>query len=127
MENQSPSQPSVPVVPVTAKQVTLPNSTEVLMLGIISIPTCCCIGIFGLASGIIALVLGKKAIALYESNPEAYTSSSYDNAKAGYICGIIGTALSALYVMFLIIYIIALVFYGAFITSAFQNAGAQPW
>lgn len=125
MENQNPSQPSVPVVPVTARKVTLPNSTEVLMLGIVSIPTCCCIGIFGLASGIIAIVLGKKAISLYESNPDLYTGSSYDNAKAGYICGIIGTALSGLYVVFLLIYVIAFVFYGTLITTAFS--GMQPW
>lgn len=125
MENQSSFQSPVPVVPVPARQVALPNSTEVLMLGIVSIPTCCCIGIFGLASGIIAIVLGKKAMQVYESNPGLYTSSSYDNVKTGYICGIIGTVFSALYIVFLIIYLIILVFYGTLITSTFS--GTQPW
>ena len=38
----------------------LPNATAVLVLGILSIVTCCCYGVVGLILGIIALVLAKK-------------------------------------------------------------------
>ena len=119
MQDQIPQQP-VPQAPI-GMQAVLPNSTEALILGIVSIPTCCCVGIIGLACGIIAIVLGDKALKLYRANPTAYTSSSYDNANAGKICGIVGTILSAMYVLFLIIYIL---FIGTMMTSVFSN---MPW
>ena len=43
----------------------LPNSTAVLVLGIISIPTCFCYGIVGMICGIIALVMNGRATKLY--------------------------------------------------------------
>lgn len=73
----------------------LPNSTGVLVLGVLSIVFCCCYGIIGLTFGIIALYLSKQGVSLYESNPDAYTSVSYNNLKAGRICAIIGIVLSS--------------------------------
>lgn len=86
---------------------TLPNSTLILIFGILSILTCCCYGIIGLIFGIIALVLAKKAKQTYLAEPELY--SGYQNVKTGKILAIIGIVLSSIY---LIGTIIALAFYG---------------
>ena len=86
---------------------TLPNSTLILVFGILSILTCCCYGIIGLIFGIIALVMAKKAKELYLAEPELYRG--YGNVKTGRILAIIGIILSAIY---LIGTIIALAFYG---------------
>ena len=83
-------------------QTSLPNATAVLILGIVSIPTCCCGGIIGLICGIIALILAKKDMDLYASTPGNYTPASFNNLKAGRICAIIGTILSALYLLWTI-------------------------
>ena len=88
-------------------QRSLPNSTAVLVLGIISIVGCFCYGIVGLVCGIIALVLSKKDSVLYAANPDLYTSGSYSNLKAGRVCAIVGVSLSAIYVAIVIVYIIA--------------------
>ena len=50
--------------------------------------------------GIIALVLSKKATALYLENPEQYTG--YQNVKTGKILAIIGIILSAIYLIYTI-------------------------
>lgn len=86
----------------------LPNSTAVLVLGIISILGCYCVGIVGLICGIITLVLASKAQKLANENPEAYTEGSVKNMKAGRVCGIIGTSLSAIYFIFWIFYFMVL-------------------
>ncbi len=75
----------------------LPNATAVLVLGILSIVTCCCYGVVGLILGIIALVLAKKDKALYDANPQAY--SNYNNINIGRILAIIGIVLSILYLL----------------------------
>ncbi|MBN1184667.1 MAG: hypothetical protein JXB49_20410 [Bacteroidales bacterium] len=102
-------------------QMPLPNATAVLVLGIISIPTCICYGFVGLIIGIIGLALASKAKKLYEESPEKYAIQSYNNMKAGKVCALIGTILSALV---LIYYIIILIFVGATIGSVFE---AMPW
>jgi hypothetical protein len=78
----------------------LPNATAVLVLGILSILTCCCWGVVGLALGIVALILAKKDIALYNENPEQYLG--YSNINTGKVLAIIGIALSSLYLIFMI-------------------------
>lgn len=98
-------------------QMPVPNGSAVLVLGILSIVCCFCYGIIGLVLGIIALVLAGKAMAAYKANPGSYTMSSFNNMKAGRVCAIIGTCLSALYVIFLIIYVAII---GAALT-------AMPW
>lgn len=84
----------------------LPNSTTVLVLGIISIVGALCYGIPGLVCGIIALVLGNKAKGLYNINPKKYAQSSHKNLTAGIACGIIGTVFSALMILGLVVYLI---------------------
>ena len=82
------------------EQQKLPNSTLILVFGILSIVTCCCYGVIGLILGIIAIVLANKATKLYAENPEAYTG--FSNVKTGRILAIIGIILSALYLIFVI-------------------------
>jgi uncharacterized membrane protein len=77
----------------------LPNATAVLVLGIISILTCCCYGI-GLILGIIALVLAKKDMALYNLNPNSYIN--YSNLNIGRILAIIGIVINAIYLLMVI-------------------------
>lgn len=96
---------------------TLPNATAVLVMGIISIAVCWCYGLVGLTLGIISLVLAGKANALYLENPKAYTESSYKNMKAGKICALIGTILSGLYMIYIIIILLV---WGTALTS-------MPW
>ncbi|MDX1753049.1 MAG: CCC motif membrane protein [Salinimicrobium sediminis] len=86
---------------------TLPNSTLILIFGILSIITCCCWGILGLIFGIIALVMAKKAKEIYMAEPDMY--SGYNNVKTGRILAIIGIILSAIY---LVINIVLIVLYG---------------
>ena len=84
------------------EQRSLPNATASLVLGILSIPTCCFYGI-GLVLGIIAIVLGKKAKKLHAEDPDAYTGIG--NAKAGVITGTIGVILTSLYIIMIIVVI----------------------
>jgi M penetrans paralogue family 26 len=86
-------------------QRPLPNGTAVLVLGIISIVGCFCDGVPGLVCGIIALVLAGKDLRLYNADPTLYTVGSVSNLKNGRICAIIGTSLSAVCLIILIIYI----------------------
>ena len=77
----------------------LPNATTVLILGIISIvSSCCCYGVIGLILGIIAMVLAKKDLVLYNENPDLYLN--YSNIKIGRILAIIGIVLSTIYLVF---------------------------
>jgi len=78
----------------------LPNATAVLILGILSILTCCCWGIIGLILGIVALILAKKDSKLFFENPDAY--SGYSNLNTGKILAIIGIILSSIYLIFTI-------------------------
>ncbi|OUR91076.1 hypothetical protein A9Q87_11415 [Flavobacteriales bacterium 34_180_T64] len=78
----------------------LPNSTLILVFGILSIVTCCCYGIIGLPLGIIALVLANKATKLYAADPEVY--SGFPNVKAGKIMAIIGIILNSIYVIYVV-------------------------
>jgi hypothetical protein len=99
-------------------QQQIPNATAVLVLGIISIVGCFCYGFIGLILGIIALVLSGKANKLYNENPALYTEASFKNLKAGKVCAIIGTCVSAAYIIFLIIYIVII---GAALTGGMFN------
>ena len=78
----------------------LPNATAVLILGILSILTCCCYGVIGIITGSVALYLAKKDIAKYLENPDLY--DNYSNIKIGRILAIIGIILSVLCLLFMI-------------------------
>lgn len=85
---------------------SLPNATAVLVMGILSIIFCWCWGFIGLILGIIGLILGTKSRKIYKEDPDRYSLSSYKNLNAGYICSLIGTILSGLFVLTLIVSII---------------------
>ena len=89
-------------------QQPLPNSTAILVLGILSIVICWCYGLVGLILGIIGLVLANKARVLYQANPEQYTLGSFNNMKAGRIMSIIGVCLSGVYLIIVFIYLVIL-------------------
>ncbi|WP_293298715.1 CCC motif membrane protein [Pedobacter sp. UBA4863] len=87
-------------------QQALPNATAVLVLGILSIVTCCCFyGAISLVLAIIALVLAKKDKVLYFANTGFYTESSYKNLNAGRVCAIIGLVFGILIVIALIVFV----------------------
>ena len=81
----------------------LPNSTLVLVLGILSLIFCWCYGFVGLILGIIAVVLSGSPRRMYRENPENYFEASYKNLNAGRICGIIGICIAALIIVFVIL------------------------
>ncbi len=103
--------------PQFIQQQSVPYSTSVLVLGILSIVTCWCYGIPGIVLGIIALVQAKKANEAYFANPGQYLQSSYNNMKAGRVCAIIGLILSCCYMLMIILYF-------AFIGTLFMSL---PW
>jgi len=78
----------------------LPHATTSLVLGILSILTCICYGIIGLPLGIVAYVLGRKALHNYSENPEAYRLNR--NAAAGKILGGIGIVVNLIYILLVI-------------------------
>jgi hypothetical protein len=81
-------------------QKSLPNSTGVLVLGILSIVFCCCCGgVFGLILGIISLVLANQSNKLYVISPNTYTESSYKNMKGGKTCAIVGISIAGVYLI----------------------------
>lgn len=81
----------------------LPSATVVLVLGILSLISCWCYGIFGLILGIIAVVLAGGQRKLYWQSPEEYTESSFKNVNAGRICGIISICISGMVVAVLVL------------------------
>jgi M penetrans paralogue family 26 len=104
----------------TQKQI-LPNSSAVLVMGILSLVSCWCYGFFGLIFGIISLVLAQKSLKLYNENPELYTISSYKNLNAGKICAIIGLSISGLVILIGLVYLLIV---GAAIGTVFSTL---PW
>ncbi|WP_420319871.1 CCC motif membrane protein [Flagellimonas sp.] len=76
------------------EQQKLPNSTLILVFGIISTVLGCCYG-FGGLFGIIALILSPKAKRAYKENPEEY--SDYGNVKIGIVLSIIGIVLALIF------------------------------
>lgn len=92
MEQQNFNQPVQP----------LPNATPTLVLGICSIVGCFLYGIIGLACGIVAIAISNKSVKMYQENPSMY--SGYQNLKAGRVCAIVGISLSALYLLFIVIF-----------------------
>ena len=106
MENQPPYQPYQQPYSPNEPLLPLPNATTVLVLGIISIVGCCCLGIVGFICGVIALSLANKDLTLYRANPGAYTEGSYKNVTAGRVCAIIGVVLSSLNIISIIVRLI---------------------
>ncbi|MCY0977675.1 CCC motif membrane protein [Chryseobacterium wangxinyae] len=78
----------------------LPYATAVLVLGISSIALCCCYGLPGIMTGIIALILYRKDIRYYEKNKMQY--DNLDSLKTGRKLSIIGISMSLVYILYLI-------------------------
>lgn len=112
--SNSGQQGPVDYMAMQGMQETLPNSTGILILGILSIVTCFCYGIIGIVLAIIAMIMASQAKKLLAANPERYSISSVKNMKAGYLCAIIGLVLSILYIVFVVVYFIAI---GSFILN----------
>lgn len=88
------------------QQQQTPNSTAVLVLGILSIVMCWCYAVISIILGVVALILANAGEKEYRLNPQAFSLSSYKNLKAGKTCAIIGLCLAGVFVIFLVIYII---------------------
>jgi len=103
MENNTTNQDQSQII----QQTQLPNSSGVLVMGILSLVSFCCVatGILSLVLGILALVQGNNALKLYNLNPSLYTDKSLKNTKAGRTCGIIGLCLGGLSIVGLLIYL----------------------
>ena len=96
-------------------QKNLPNSTTVLVLGILSIVfSCWYFSIVGIILSIMALVLARKDLLTYYENKPQFTLSSFNNLKAGRICAIIGLSVAVIFFIILI-----LILAGIFITWPF--------
>lgn len=77
------------------KQQDLPNSTTILVLGILSLIFCWCYGIIGLILGIVTVSMASSQRKLYLESPSVYTESSFRNINSGRVCGIIAICISA--------------------------------
>ncbi len=97
-------------------QKDLPNSTTILVLGILSLIFCWCYGFIGLVLGIIAVALSNGQRRLYLESPGEYTEDSYRNVNSGRTCGIIAICIAA------VIMLIAIVFFmGVFSLAALSR------
>ena len=98
---------------------TAPNAVPSLVLGIVSI-VICCIPILNLACGIIGLILAMNGKKAYVKSPEEYTG--YGMLNAGFILSIIGTALSAIYLIYYVIVVLIIGSAGIFSLGNLLNA-----
>ena len=78
----------------------LPNANIVLVLGILSVITCICYGIFGIIFGVIALALAQKDMNLDRSNDIVY--NNYQTVNIGRVLAIIGIVLGVLFIIMII-------------------------
>ncbi len=78
----------------------LPNSTAILVLGILSIIFA---GLIGIILAIIALSMSRNARHAYEDYPGDYTEASYSRVNAGRICAIIGLSLVAILILIVLV------------------------
>lgn len=85
-------------------QQELPNSTAILVLGILSIIFA---GLIGIILACIALSMSGKARSLYRDYPQEYTAASYSRMNAGRICAIVGLCLVAVLIVGVIIVVFA--------------------
>lgn len=86
------------------KKTNAPYAVASMVLGIVSIVFGCFF--VGLICGIIGLVLACKGQAVYNADPEKYDGGGM--LKAGKVCSIIGIALSALFIIYSIVMMLAL-------------------
>lgn len=78
------------------KLTPAPKSVAAMVLGICSVGSSFIYGIFGIPTGILAIIFAVKARNAYEQNPEIYTPGSQKMIKTGMVTGIIGLILSVI-------------------------------
>lgn len=81
------------------EQQKLPNSTLILVLGILGY-LCCCISGLGIIPSGIAYFLATKSEKLYATTPENYTN--YSQIKTGKTVALIALVLNALLIIWVI-------------------------
>ena len=86
---------------IQSGQVTLPNSSGALTLGILGLVFS--LGLFGIIFNILAISLGSGATSNYKNDPGKYSESSYKQAQAGKVMGIIGLGLFGLALIILFV------------------------
>ncbi len=89
----------------SAGQISLPNATASLVLGILSLVLCIGYGILGVILGGIGFYLAQKDKRLLELNENAYTAESINSSKAGRICSLLGLILGSVFILAVIIFI----------------------
>jgi len=89
----------------------LPNSTIILIMGILSIVFCWWhfLSIVGIVLGIATLILAHREMLVYRAHPGLYTLSSLNNVKTGRICAIIGLTISLLIFILVILLIVGFI------------------
>lgn len=90
-------------------QISLPNATASLVLGILSLVFCAAYGILGVILGGIGFYLAKQDKKLLDIDPSAYSTQSISNLNAGRVCSLIGLILGSI---FLGIILLILLFVG---------------
>ena len=104
------------------------NATIALVLGIVGLvgalgSCCCCLFVVLAACAPIAWFLGRKELAAIREGRAPASGESA--AKAGMVCGIVGTGLLALYLLGIIVYV-ALVGLGAAVETLKQGGVPLP-
>ncbi len=90
---------------VEGERTNAPGAIGSMVCGIISIVVWL-LPVGGLVLGIIAIVLSGKARRAIRDEPKRYEGGGM--ATAGFVCGIIGTVLGTLYVLYWIVAIVAI-------------------
>lgn len=84
-------------------QISLPNSTASLVLGILSLVFCVFYGVLAVILGGIGYYLAQQDKKLLSMNPAAYSSQSVSTLNAGRICSLIGLILGSIFVTFILV------------------------
>ncbi|MCK9254968.1 MAG: hypothetical protein M0Q45_06690 [Bacteroidales bacterium] len=85
-------------------KINLPKSGAILSLGIISLASILCCGVFiSPILAIIALALFPSTKKTYLAEPDLYKKSSYTNLKTGRTLAIIGLSVSVFFIIILLI------------------------
>ncbi len=101
--------------PVTGQKM-IPYSITAMVFGIVSIVVMC---YFGWVAAIVALVLHKKGMRIYNENPSDYKQGSLSMMRTAKVCGIIGLIVS---IVSTVLYLLYFVFILGLSTYSFNSA-----
>jgi hypothetical protein len=85
----------------------LPYDGLALVLGIISLFGCFCLGFIGLIAGISSLMIYKSQKKKYLQNPADYLDSSLKRLGLARFLAIAGTSLSSLFLLIILLFIVS--------------------